>query len=580
MLEFASRAGYEPGTNLRGEQAQTAWLFLLPRLDLDRALLVGLPALGTVVALAGIAGEVVVGCPRRSELQRAQRVLAGRDLANVRARALEPGGPHWPAADLLYVTARELPGLARSARARGELEARLAAGSAIYLEPAPLGIELIERLGASVAVLMDVAGSPERGPRPDGEVAAWLVPADRNGSAARRGQALRAGTRRAGRIVTRVTSGRSRRLASAPPGALGVTRVSGPPLRRLQPPSVSPPGVLARPLTGAPDRAPEYLLDAAREAGHPLDDRPWWLAAPRGYRSQKVIFLVGDEDVVKLTQDPCFNARLDNEFHALRLLQERGLEAAVAAPRALFRAEHARLSIVGETRLAGGPLRERSSATPDCEQAAAVIAAITALGTASVRSEPPDGRSPAAPLVDLLARYVAIYRPGAEQRGMLDEAVSALLDAGAELPSVFLHGDPTTLNLLVDDDGTIGMLDWENAESSGPPLWDLFYFLQAYRGWAAASRGRRQTPAAFGRELSDPSAFGGLPARAVESYSRALGLQPTLVGPLFCTCWMYLALRQSRQLAPRSLGRGLYTGILDGVAARRGARGPRWPWPS
>jgi hypothetical protein len=576
MLEFASRAGYEPGTNLRGEQAQTAWLFLLPRLDLDCALLVGLPALGTVVAVAGLAGEVVVGCPRRSQLQRARRVAAERQLANVRAVALEPDDPRWPAADLVYLTARELPGLARSARALGELEARLSAGAAIYLEPAPLGIELIERLGASVAVVMGVAGSPERGQRPDGDVAAWLVPADRNGNATRPGQALREGTRRAGRIVTRVAGGRSGRIASAP-AALGVTRVSGPPLRRLQATTTSPPGVLARPLTGAPEGAPEYLLAAAREAGHPLDDRPWRLAAPRGYRSQKVIFLVGDEDVVKLTQDPRFNARLDNEFHALGLLRERGLEAAVAAPRALFRAEHARLSIVGETRLAGRPFRECSSAEPDCEHAAAAIAAISALGAASARREPPDGRSPAAPLLDLLARYAEIYRPGGEQRGMLDEAVGALVDAGAELPSVFLHGDPTTLNLLVDDDGTIGMVDWENAESAGPPLWDLFYFLQAYRGWAAARLGRRYTPAAFGRELCDPSAFGGLPARAVESYRRALGLQPTLVGPLFCTCWMYLALRQSRQLAPRSLGRGLYTGILDGVAARRGAR---WPWPS
>ncbi|MGH2970154.1 MAG: hypothetical protein ACRDK0_14000, partial [Solirubrobacteraceae bacterium] len=162
MLEFAASAGYAPGTNLRGEQAQTAWLFLLPDLDLSRAILVGLPSIGTILGVAGLADEVLVRCTGRSELRRARRIVTERGLANVRAVPHEADDPRRPAADLVYVTARELPRLARSVRALGALQARLASGTAVYLEPAPLAVDVAERLGASVAVVMGAAGGPDR----------------------------------------------------------------------------------------------------------------------------------------------------------------------------------------------------------------------------------------------------------------------------------------------------------------------------------------------------------------------------------------------------------------------------------
>ena len=579
MLEFAAHAGYEPGTNLRGDQAEVGWLFLLPRLDLGRVVLVGLPPAGTVLGLAAVAGDVLVTCASRAELERARRIAAERSLANVRAAIRAGDDPDRPAADLVYVTARELGRLARSERSLGALGDGLAAGAAIYLEPAPRAVEVAGRIGARVAVVIGPAGSAPPDAASVEQPAAWLLPAERNLHAGWTGRALSAArsaaprARWAGPALTAarrsVARGGGDRRASAITGSLGLARVTGPPLSAS---TGGPAGVLAMTRTAPPQRAPDYLLAAARTAGFPLDDRPWRLAPPRGYRSQKVIFLLGDTTVVKLTQDPRFNPRLDNEFHTLRRLEERGLGGAVAAPRALFRGEHARLSIVGETRLAGQPFRERSTARPDCPVAAAALTAIADLGAASAATDGTDRRV----FADLLARYVEIYRPGAAHERMLVAAVAALTDGDAELPAVFLHGDPTTLNLLVAGDRTIGMVDWENAEPAGPPLWDLFYFLHSYSGWAAGTRGQRHTPAAVCRDLLDPAGFGGLPVRAVEAYRRRLDLPPELVAPLFCTCWMYLALRQARQLAPAALDRGFYARVLAQLAA--GDR--RWPWRS
>ena len=65
MLDFTRASSYEPGTNLRGEQADTTWLFILPSLELERVLCVGSPSAGTLATLTPLAGEVSSASARR-----------------------------------------------------------------------------------------------------------------------------------------------------------------------------------------------------------------------------------------------------------------------------------------------------------------------------------------------------------------------------------------------------------------------------------------------------------------------------------------------------------------------------------
>ena len=75
---------------------------------------------------------------------------------------------------------------------------------------------------------------------------------------------------------------------------------------------------------------------------------------------------------------------------------------------------------------------------------------------------------------------------------------------GRSIPSVLVHGDLGTWNLLAHH-GEVRVLDWESA------------------GW-------------------------------VRAYSEAVGLDLDLVAPLFHTCWMHRAVKESTRLPPGAVG--------------------------
>ena len=541
-LDVARTAAYEPASNLRAEQPLPTALYLLDRLDLDRAVMVGSPSPGTVAAVEALARSVV------------QRPPAADGEAGWRAQL---------PADLLYLGADALRELATSAPALAALAEQLEAGGAVYLEPSALAVTVAARFGTEVAVRVEPAADDEP-PRADfgplvraAPTAAWVLPvaADRPAGVLRRARARVPLLRR-----------------SPPAGAVTLAVAGVEPLRAGAPDPQVAREVLVRPLPASPLRPPGYLLDVARAAGHPLEDRTWSLIPARGYRSQKLVFFLagpGEEaEVVKLTQDERFNWRLENEVRSLRALADEGLDGVVGAPRVLFDGQHAGLYLAGQSRLAGRPFRAVSTGRADCPVAHAAIESLTALGRASAHSDQRGGAPAGEALAALLGSYRDLYRPAPEEARLLDGAVTALADAGPALPMVFQHGDPTTLNLLVGEAGEIRMVDWENGELSAPPLWDLMYFLQAYGAWAAARRRRRFTPEALRQDLLTPSGLGGMPAAAIASYRAAVGVPAELLWPLVTTCWMYLALRQARQLPADRLRRGFYARVLE-VLARR-----------
>jgi hypothetical protein len=308
----------------------------------------------------------------------------------------------------------------------------------------------------------------------------------------------------------------------------------------------------------APTSLPHYLAESARGAGHELGGESWILEPSRGYRSQKLVFhLPAAGEIVKVTQDPAFNARLDNEYGALLALD--GARRESLAPRPRFRAVHAGLLVIGESRLVGDPFRSRSTGTATCPAAEHVIDALTELSQLAPAAPTP--AAAAAALHELLAQHVRVHRPSAEHVRILAGQIDAI-GAAPALPAVFSHGDATTLNILVGPDGQIGLVDWENAEPRGLPLWDVFHFVNAYAQWHAERSGARWDATAIHGALYEPGEFATFLGRSVDRYSASVGVPRELVVPLLLTFWMALALRESTRATARSARRAPYAELL------------------
>jgi PAS domain-containing protein len=527
ILGFARSQRYEPGTNLEGEQAEDAWLFLLPRLELRRVVLAGRPSPGTRSALLALGAELVE--PARDG------VVAALERPT----------------DLLYVGADWIPHVARDPEAVAALDHLLAASGIVYLEPSSAPTA---ELGAALNISRTVElGSTREQLESEVEVtdvrAAWLVPRAHGQPSAPR--------RLIGRALRRATVGlRHPSTIEAADSLIGVTSV-----RRGTPRGTPDRGVLLRRDRDSPTLLPEYVRAVAHSCGHQLEDATWALASPRGYRSQKVVFhLLERREIVKVTQDTRFNPRLGNEYAALRALESRPLPDPAIAPKPLFCGQHAGLLVVGESRLEGVPFRRRSTGSASCPVARATVDTLIDLATVG---GPGSGHEAAAALAALLEQYRHIHQPSSAHVRFLEGQIGRIAEAGNDFACAFSHGDPTTLNILVANDEAIRLVDWENAEPEGLPLWDLLHFVHAFAAWSTRLAGRRWTPAVAEATLFRPSPFRELLAGAIARYRAVRRLESELVPPLVFTFWIARALREATRRPPAAVADEHCARLLD-----------------
>jgi hypothetical protein len=137
-------------------------------------------------------------------------------------------------------------------------------------------------------------------------------------------------------------------------------------------------------------------------------------------------------------------------------------------------------------------------------------------------------------------------------------ALTALLRE-AELPLVTEHGDLGHPNVLLLAGGSLGVLDWELGEPAGLPVCDLYLFL----AYVASSRNRATTRdahlSAFRRAFVEPGAW----ARpVVAAHAWRIGIDESLLTPLFVACWARYAIRLCSRL---DAGPSPRTGTTSGV---------------
>ncbi|NUO79807.1 phosphotransferase [candidate division KSB1 bacterium] len=563
MLETTLKTEFVPGTNLTGGLACASWRFLLPSLQIESILCLEVPAIATLNVLSQHGKNLTVISTNASKLEAARQKLERQGASQLRmihVRDFKRLPLEDKSVDLILLAGENgLAFVRRSPTLHDEFNRLLTKEGTVYFEIATLG----QRLG-SRRVLQRL--------RDDGFKRArlfWLTPL--------RGElrtAFPLGDEQMTQyLLSHVLFGQSlkKRTASRFGKLLSQSGV----FSRLMPRRA----VLLQRSQRKEQvcHAPQYLVDLAKPAGLDLRQYRCGLSARGKYNSNKTIFYAFEKNstkadvVVKMTRAPEFNARLENEYRVLALLDQHGHVARETFPRPLFFGQHAGLVVVGQKAVHGEPFRSRTQGTVHCPLAQQALAWMTQLAASS--AQPSSGREVAEALAQLFERFRGIYALSNPESAFLAEQIKLIAQSASAFPLVFQHGDPGTWNMLVSPEGKLIVIDWEAGEAQGLPLWDLFYFMRSFGNWCVRRSGVRDTLKGFAQNFIAPSEVGALLIETVERYCARIGLERRLVGPLFYTCWMHRALKEATRLSGKELERGHYFNLLKLAMAEHEAPG-------
>lgn len=319
---------------------------------------------------------------------------------------------------------------------------------------------------------------------------------------------------------------------------------------------------------GGGETLPGYLLNTAQESQVDLKGMKFGFSARGKYNSNKVIFYLFrntkqlPDSIIKMTRASKYNERLENEYRVLSYLHDNKLVDSRSFPGPVFFGYHHDLAILCQKAIHGRPFRAVTEATPDCPYARSAIDWIVNLGTQSAKGRSASTRDVLKQIVKLFNQFTAIYDLSDEHRAYLAKEISSIGHQKESFPLVFQHGDPGTWNIFVTDSGDVVFLDWESGELSGMPLWDLFYFFRTYVSWMSRRSGIHNPLRSFEQYLINESEMSILLRRTVAKYCHGTGLETKFIRPLFYTCWMHRALKESARLSLDSMNDGHYVNLL------------------
>lgn len=598
MLDTTLATKFVPGTNLKGDVAGANWTFLLPSLELDHVVCLGRPSRAAQATLTKL-GRVTVLGDDKADTPSPNGNTAKHSLHLDR---LINDHSHLPLAsqdvDLIVVgNERLLQQLAESPRLQAELRRILKPQGLLYIEPG--GLFRASRTAALTRELSATFGSadtywltPLRGeshsaiPTAHRQVIDYFLenelysPSFTTGSFRSLKRLFK--RRRAGKQAGTGKQSAKKVKASSRAQFLPGTRVAanvilnvlqlGERLMLRHASSIRRHGALAGAGVGAA-HPPQYLSDLASDAGIDITGRQWGVVARGDYSSRKVLFFLFDRDpgrasgvrptyVVKMVRDPQYNVRLENEYRALSVLHDRDVDLTGTAPRVAFWGYHNELAIIGETAIEGEPFRARTAHDAGCPYLLDALDWFTNLASATADSRVATSADVSATLSTLFERFREIYQLVPAHDAFLQEQLEAISHNRHVFPLVFQHGDPGPWNAIVTHDDKVAFLDWEAAETQGMPLWDLFYFARSYSIGAARAQGVHDRLRGFSERFLSDTSLSRLFVDRIALYCERVGLHPTFVQPLFYTCWMHRALKESARLTTGELERGHYVNLL------------------
>jgi hypothetical protein len=222
------------------------------------------------------------------------------------------------------------------------------------------------------------------------------------------------------------------------------------------------------------------------------------------------------------------------ESDALATLTGPASPRVVGIPRLLFRRELGRLTVIGETAIAGRPL----DSLLDRRSLPAWSMKVTDWLASLAKQRP---TRPAAywqeRIVDpVLSRFIEHFGAVVDP-GLLRESETMVRSIGS-LPSVPEQRDFGPWNLLVTPAGQLAVLDWESAEVEGLPALDLLYYL-AYACFNVDRAHDFESRVRSYRRSLDPSSLTGVVrGDSLSRYLDVLGIQAGALAPLRVLVWL------------------------------------------
>jgi len=553
MIETTLKTEFVPGTNLQGDMVFADWRFLLPSIELNSILCLATPRASSARVLASIAKRIVVVDTDAVKLEQFAEVSQQASLDNIETLLIEDFTriPLREKFSLIHLSDSGVTGnFLGNKSLQDTLKGLLSVDGIIKYETWTRSERHASQAALSGLTRIDLHGR-----------AYWLTPF--------RGEMRTALPTKqldiAGFFFRNVLYGQSfkKRMLSHLGEFLSGARL----LDTLTPRRL----FLLQKGECQHDSAkpPTYLYKLARKAGFNFDILRIGLSTRGKFNANKVIFYLFQasspqpEAIVKMTRAPEFNYRLENEYRALATLQKSGFVPKETYPEAMFLDYHGGLALMAQKAVHGVPFRTRTTARPDCKLAHRAANWLVQLGHASSNTTLVNAEQAADKLDVLFRGFAQIYSLSDEERNFMAGQLARMKQCRVDFPLVFQHGDPGTWNILVTDANEVVFIDWEAGEPRGIPLWDIFYFMRTYASWVLRQQGNKDPLDNFMNSFLKPSSFSQWLRLLVHDYCNKIGLVVELIEPLFYTCWMHRALKESTRLRKSQLAEGHYFNLLN-----------------
>ncbi len=566
ILQFALSTNYQPATNLQSDAACADWRFLLPQLWMDKILIIGAPSVQTLAVLSRTSREIIVVCEESEQVEDIRKKCAARKIQNVFIKRLQHTAK-FPFSDSDFDLIQLVGRIHKSIYIEtmmAELHRILKPDAIVYYE-----ISRIDKYLFSRIALKRIQKKNQLSTIGD----YWLTPLSKD----LRTAVPSNNSKISSYFFSNVLFGQSfkARALSKVGKILSKTGL----INYISPRC----GIMFQHTATrvATTKLPYYLIELGEQAGMDISRLTFGFSARGKYNSNKVIFFLFDREgsspvsVIKITRTPEYNFRLENEFNALSLLKENKYLGSDTYPEPFFHGTHNNLAVLCIKAVQGLPFRIRTDGTADCTIANSAMDLILRLGAKSVDKEAASSADIATALKTLYSRFVEIYSLSSEDQKFLSAKIGTLTNQPEQFPLVLQHGDPGTWNMFVTEDNKVILLDWESSEPRGIPLWDLFYFFRTYSSWMSRKDGARDPIRSFTDHFLEPSALGDHLHDYTTRYCALIGLNKAMIEPLFYTCWMHRALKQSTRLSTSDLNSGSYINLLRLVIERKDSAGLR-----